>query len=140
MLELTLILVLLLTLSGEELSLLRGVSGTDFGLGSDSRMESLGWTVCRALTTVLVTVAAGSGVVKVGVVGRSGTAGTGWRKGSVGTAATGEASTVCTGATREAERGVSCTEPRCTSSSSCSLKLCSCGSLVSLARGSRPPV
>ena len=111
MLELTLILVLLLTLSGEELSLLRGVSGTDFGLGSDSRMESLGWTVCRALTTVLVTVGAGS-VVKVGVVGRSGTAGTGWRKGRVGTAATGEASTVCTGATREAERGVSCREPR----------------------------
>ena len=71
-----------------------------------------------ALMTARLTV--GAGVVKEGTVGRSGTAGTGWRRsrpppppppplptGSLGTAATGSGRTFCIGASREEERGVS---------------------------------
>ena len=90
-------------------------------LGSDILMESLG--CCLTLSPDLVTVTGISGEVKVGEVGRSGTAGTAWRRGKAldtghrdpaslqGTAATGSASTFWTGATREEERGVSWKEP-----------------------------
>ena len=114
-------------------------------------MESLG--CCLTLRPGLVTVV-GVCVVKAGEVGRSGTAGTGWRRDREpatphlppptwhGTAATGSGRTFWTGATREEDRGVSWNEPRCTSTSSCwcSLKLWTSGSLVSLARGSLPSV
>ena len=63
----------------------------------------------------------GTGVVKVGEVGRSGTAGTGWSTsrppatapltGNVGTAATGSGRTFCMGASREEDRGVSWNDP-----------------------------
>ena len=71
-----------------------------------------------ALMTARLTV--GAGVVKEGTVGRSGTAGTGWRRnrppppaptGSVGTAATGSGRTFCIGASREEDRGVSWNDP-----------------------------
>ena len=102
-------------------SLLLGVSGGDLTLGSESLMESLG--CCLTLSPDLVTVRGVCGVVKAGEVGRSGTAGTGWRRGRDpttphlapgtwhGTAATGSGSTFWTGATREEERGVSWNDP-----------------------------
>ena len=75
---------------------------------------------------------AGVGVGKLGMVGRSGTAGTGWRigppevlvptgsegpevlvpTGSEGTAGTGSGRMFCTGAIREADLGVSRNDPR----------------------------
>ena len=70
------------------------------------------------LMTARLTV--GAGVVKEGTVGRSGTAGTGWRRsrpppppptGNVGTAATGSGRTFWIGASSEAERGVSWNDP-----------------------------
>ena len=107
-------------------------------------------------TVGILAILLGTGVwvVKLGMVGRSGTAGTGWRRGpeeadltptgSEGTAGTGSGRMFCTGAISEADLGVSRKEPRWTTTSSLSVlkavKAGTMGSLVSLASGSRPPV